>query len=152
MIRNNNKSRSAARLLGVQILFEMEINGKNTKTVIKRLTDNYLREISQLNKNEISDKDYLIKILNGVSLNQNKIDNDIKENLNNWSLSRIDSVSRAILRSACFEIHECIDVPPKVIINEYVNISKSFFSEREPSFINGILDSIAKIYRKDEII
>ena len=60
MIKNNNKSKSAARLLGVQILFEMEINGKNTKTVIKRLTDNYLKEISQLNKNEISDKDYLI--------------------------------------------------------------------------------------------
>ena len=98
MAKSNHKGKSAARLLGVQILFEMEINGKNTKTVVKRLTEDYLKEISQLNKNEISDKDYLIKILNGVSLNQNKIDNDIKENLNNWSLSRIDSVSRAILR------------------------------------------------------
>jgi N utilization substance protein B len=151
LAKSNHKGKSAARLLGVQILFEMEINGKNTKTVVKRLTEDYLKEISQLNKNEISDKDYLIKILNGVSLNQNKIDNDIKENLNNWSLSRIDSVSRAILRSACFEIHECDDVPPRVIINEYVNISKSFFSEKEPNFINGILDSIVKIYRKDEI-
>ena len=151
MAKSNHKGKSAARLLGVQILFEMEINGKNTKTVVKRLTEDYLKEISQLNKNEISDKDYLIKILNGVSLNQNKIDTDIKENLNNWSLSRIDSVSRAILRSACFEIHECDDVPPRVIINEYVNISKSFFSEKEPNFINGILDTIAKIYRKDEI-
>ena len=151
MAKSNHKGKSAARLLGVQILFEMEINGKNTKTVVKRLTKDYLKEISQLNKNEISDKDYLIKILNGVSLNQNKIDTDIKENLNNWSLSRIDSVSRAILRSACFEIHECDDVPPRVIINEYVNISKSFFSEKEPNFINGILDTIAKIYRKDEI-
>lgn len=151
MAKSNHKGKSAARLLGVQILFEMEINGKNTKTIVKRLTEDYLKEISQLNKNEISDKDYLIKILNGVSLNQNKIDTDIKENLNNWSLSRIDSVSRAILRSACFEIHECDDVPPRVIINEYVNISKSFFSEKEPNFINGILDSIAKIYRKDEI-
>ena len=151
MAKSNHKGKSAARLLGVQILFEMEINGKNTKTIVKRLTEDYLKEISQLNKNEISDKDYLIKILNGVSLNQNKIDNDIKENLNNWSLSRIDSVSRAILRSACFEIHECDDVPPRVIINEYVNISKSFFSEKEPNFINGILDTIAKIYRKDEI-
>jgi N utilization substance protein B len=151
LAKSNHKGKSAARLLGVQILFEMEINGKNTKTVVKRLTEDYLKEISQLNKNEISDKDYLIKILNGVSLNQNKIDNDIKENLNNWSLSRIDSVSRAILRSACFEIHECDDVPPRVIINEYVNISKSFFSEKEPNFINGILDSITKIYRKDEI-
>ena len=135
MAKSNHKGKSAARLLGVQILFEMEINGKNTKTVVKRLTEDYLKEISQLNKNEISDKDYLIKILNGVSLNQNKSDNDIKENLNNWSLSRIDSVSRAILRSACFEIHECDDVPPRVIINEYVNISKSFFSFSSFSFL-----------------
>ena len=116
MAKSNHKGKSAARLLGVQILFEMEINGKNTKTVVKRLTEDYLKEISQLNKNEISDKDYLIKILNGVSLYQNNIDNDIKENLNNWSLSRIDSVSRAILRSACFEIHECDDVPPRVCL------------------------------------
>ena len=137
--------------MGVQILFEMEINGKNTKTVIKRLTESYLKEISELNNDEVSDKGYLIKILNGVSLHQEKIDIDIIENLNNWTLSRIDSVSRAILRSACFEIHECLDVPPKVIINEYVNISKSFFNDKEPNFINGILDSISKIYRKDEI-
>ena len=151
MSKESHKKKSAARLLGVQILFEMEINGKNTKTVIKRLTKSYLKEISELNNDEVSDKGYLIKILNGVSLHQEKIDKDIIENLNNWTLSRIDSVSRAILRSACFEIHECLDVPPKVIINEYVNISKSFFNDKEPNFINGILDSISKIYRKDEI-
>ena len=151
MSKESHKKKSAASLLGVQILFEMEINGKNTKTVIKRLTESYLKEISELNNDEVSDKGYLIKILNGVSLHQEKIDKDIIENLNNWTLSRIDSVSRAILRSACFEIHECLDVPPKVIINEYVNISKSFFNDKEPNFINGILDSISKIYRKDEI-
>ena len=151
MSKESHIKKSAARLLGVQILFEMEINGKNTKTVIKRLTESYLKEISELNNDEVSDKGYLIKILNGVSLHQEKIDKDIIENLNNWTLSRIDSVSRAILRSACFEIHECLDVPPKVIINEYVNISKSFFNDKEPNFINGILDSISKIYRKDEI-
>ena len=151
MSKESHKKKSAARLLGVQILFEMEINGKNTKTVIKRLTESYLKEISELNNDEVSDKGYLIKILNGVSLHQEKIDKDIIENLNNWTLSRIDSVSRAILRSACFEIHECLDVPPKVIINEYVNISKSFFNDKEPNFINGILDSISKIYRKDEM-
>ena len=108
MSKESHKKKSAARLLGVQILFEMEINGKNTKTVIKRLTESYLKEISELNNDEVSDKGYLIKILNGVSLHQEKIDKDIIENLNNWTLSRIDSVSRAILRSACFEIHECL--------------------------------------------
>ena len=68
MSKESHKKKSAARLLGVQILFEMEINGKNTKTVIKRFTEGYLKEISELNNDEVSDKDYLIKILNGVSL------------------------------------------------------------------------------------
>jgi len=149
--KESHKKKSASRLLSVQILFEMEASGKNTKTVIKRLTGEYLKEISRLNKNEVSDKDYLIKILNGVSFHQKEIDKDIEDNLNNWALSRIDSVSRAILRSACYEIRECFDVPPKVTINEYVNISKSFFSGKEPNFINAILDSIARINRKNEM-
>ena len=63
MSKESHKKKSAARLLGVQILFEMEINGKNTKTVIKRLTESYLKEISELNNDEVSDKGYLIKIL-----------------------------------------------------------------------------------------
>ena len=106
MSKESHKKKSASRLLSVQILFEMEASGKNTKTVIKRLTGEYLKEISRLNKNEVSDKDYLIKILNGVSFHQKEIDKDIEDNLNNWALSRIDSVSRAILRSACYEIRE----------------------------------------------
>ena len=76
--------------------------------------------------------------------------NLFKLNLIGWSLSRIDSVSRAILRSALYELRECNDIPVKVIINEYIEISKSFFEGNEPNFINGILDKISKIYRPNE--
>ena len=88
MSKESHKKKSAARLLGVQILFEMEINGKNTKTVIKRLTESYLKEISELNNDEVSDKGYLIKILNGVSIQKEKLVNDIIENLIKWTISR----------------------------------------------------------------
>ena len=150
MKSGNHNKKSSARLFAVQILFEMEINGKKINSILERLTDEYLIEISRLNKTGKADKNHLIKILKGVTKNQKDIDLNINDNLIGWSLSRIDSVSRAILRSAFYELRECIDIPVKVIINEYIEISKSFFEGDEPNFINGILDKISKIYRPNE--
>mgnify|MGYP001276029317 FL=1 len=151
MKSNIYNKKSSARLFAVQILFEMEINGKKINNILERLTDDYLIEISRLNKAEKADKSHLNRILKGVTKNQIEIDTDIKNNLIGWSLSRIDSVSRAILRSALYELKECNDIPVKVIINEYIEISKSFFEGEEPNFINGILDKISKIYRSSEL-
>lgn len=151
MKSNIYNKKSSARLFAVQILFEMEINGKKINNILERLTDDYLIEISRLNKAEKADKSHLSRILKGVTKNQKAIDSDIKDNLIGWSLSRIDSVSRAILRSALYELKECNDIPVKVIINEYIEISKSFFEGEEPNFINGILDKISKIYRSSEL-
>ena len=150
MKSDNHNKKSSARLFAVQILFEMEINGKKINNILERLTDEYLIEISRLNKTGKADKNHLIKILKGVTKNQKDIDLNINDNLIGWSLSRIDSVSRAILRSALYELRECNDIPVKVIINEYIEISKSFFEGDEPNFINGILDKISKIYRPNE--
>tara|TARA_B000000557_G_scaffold91410_1_gene73960 strand:+ start:20 stop:475 length:456 start_codon:yes stop_codon:yes gene_type:complete len=147
---DNHNKKSSARLFAVQILFEMEINGKKINSILERLTDEYLIEISRLNKTEKADKNHLIKILKGVTKSQKDIDLNINDNLIGWSLSRIDSVSRAILRSALYELRECNDIPVKVIINEYIEISKSFFEGDEPNFINGILDKVSKIYRPNE--
>lgn len=150
MKSGNHNKKSSARLFAVQILFEMEINGTKINSILERLTDEYLIEISRLNKTGKADKNHLIKILKGVTKNQKDIDLNINDNLIGWSLSRIDSVSRAILRSALYELRECNDIPVKVIINEYIEISKSFFEGDEPNFINGILDKISKICRPNE--
>ena len=150
MKSDSHNKKSSARLFAVQILFEMEINGKKINNILERLTNEYLIEISRLNKTEKADKNHLIKILKGVTKSQKDIDLNINDNLIGWSLSRIDSVSRAILRSALYELRECNDIPVKVIINEYIEISKSFFEGEEPNFINGILDKISKIYRPNE--
>ncbi len=150
MKSDNHNRKSSARLFAVQILFEMEINGKKINNILERLTNEYLIEISRLNKTEKADKNHLIKILKGVTKSQKDIDLNINDNLIGWSLSRIDSVSRAILRSALYELRECNDIPVKVIINEYIEISKSFFEGDEPNFINGILDKVSKIYRPNE--
>ena len=148
MSSNNNLKKSSSRLISVQILYEMEINGKSFELISKRFSKEYFSEIMSSKNNVMPDKNYIKHIVKGVSLYQKKIDIVINENLEKWSLARIDSLARAILRSAVYELLSPNDVPDKVVFNEYIEISKLFFSSEEPSFINGILDTIAnKDYR-----
>ena len=148
MPSNNNLKKSSSRLISVQILYEMEINGKSFELISKRFSKKYFSEIMSSKNNVMPDKSYIKHIVKGVSLHQKKIDGIINENLEKWSLPRIDSLARAILRSAVYELLSPNDVPDKVVFNEYIEISKLFFSSEEPSFINGILDTIAsKDYR-----
>jgi len=148
MSSNNNLKKSSSRLISVQILYEMEINGKSFELISKRFSKKYFSEIMSSKNNVMPDKSYIKHIVKGVSLHQKKIDRIINENLEKWSLPRIDSLARAILRSAVYELLNPNDVPDKVVFNEYIEISKLFFSSEEPSFINGILDTIAsKDYR-----
>ena len=60
-----------------------------------------------------------------------------------WRLARIDSILRAILRAAAYELKERRDVPARVIINEYVDVAHAFFGGDEPAVVNGILDAVA---------
>ncbi|MEE3165585.1 MAG: transcription antitermination factor NusB [Pseudomonadota bacterium] len=148
MPSNNNLKKSSSRLISVQILYEMEINGKSFELISKRFSKKYFSEIMSSKNDVMPDKSYIKHIVKGVSLHQKKIDIIINENLEKWSLPRIDSLARAILRSAVYELLSPNDVPDKVVFNEYIEISKLFFSSDEPSFINGILDTIAnKDYR-----
>jgi N utilization substance protein B len=61
-----------------------------------------------------------------------------------WPLERLDSVLRSILRAATFELSHRPDTPGRVVISEYLAITDSFFSGREPALVNGVLDAIAR--------
>ena len=67
-----------------------------------------------------------------------------------WRLSRIDSILRAILRAGAFELIAMKDVPAKVVIDEYLDVSHAFFCGDEPSFINAALDKLAHRKRAAE--
>ena len=124
MSSNNNLKKSSSRLISVQILYEMEINGKSFELISKRFSKKYFSEIMSSKNNVMPDKSYIKHIVKGVSLHQKKIDKIINENLEKWSLPRIDSLARAILRSAVYELLSPNDVPDKVVFNEYIEISK----------------------------
>jgi len=83
------------------------------------------------------------RLVQGVGQHQGKIDQLLKAYSEHWALERISSVDRNILRIGIFEILWCNDIPPKVSINEAIELGKKFGTEKSASFINGILDKIA---------
>lgn len=90
-------------------------------------------------------------LVNGVRENRPTIDTVIERFSSNWKLSRMSCVDRNILRIAVFELLFCADIPPKVSINEAIDVGKRFGTEESGAFINGILDSIRMAMERNEI-
>jgi transcription antitermination protein NusB len=98
------------------------------------------------------DADHLARVLKGVVARQREIDPLIDQQLaTGWRLVRIDSIVRAILRAAAFELIELADVPARVVISEYVEVANAFFEGDEPKVVNGVLDQLARKLREGEL-
>jgi N utilization substance protein B len=82
------------------------------------------------------------QLVQGVYLHQSEIDQLISSASEHWRLERMSLVDRNVLRIALYEMLHCPEIPPKVSINEAVDLGKSFGSADSGAFINGILDRI----------
>ncbi len=148
-------ARSLSRLAAVLALYQMDIAGTDLGIVIDDfINDRGPTAFEAENKDsmqiDLSPMNIALfkDILHGIVANQKEIDNAIHQKLNkDWPMARIDTTLRAILRASGYEMLKRDDIPPKVIINEYVDLSKAFFNSRETNMINGILDAIAKDIR-----
>jgi N utilization substance protein B len=86
--------------------------------------------------------DFSLKLVQAVQRNEHEIEAHIAGVLENWRINRISPVERALLRLGCAEILYFADIPPRVSINEYIELAKVFSNENAPPFINGILDKL----------
>ena len=66
-----------------------------------------------------------------------------------WGLSRLSPVDRSILRLSVYQLKFCQDIPPKVVINEAIEIAKKFSTDKSPAFVNGVLDAVMHKIRED---
>lgn len=89
------------------------------------------------------------ELAEGAAQNQEKLDELISAHLANWTLKRLASVDRNILRLAAYEILSCPDTPVAVIINEALEIGRLYHDEESAKFINGVLDKIAHAVRPE---
>ena len=85
---------------------------------------------------------FFLQLINGVLQARQAIDGLIERFSDNWKIGRMSGVDRNVMRVAVFEMLACEDIPPKVSINEAIDIGKRFGSEESGAFINGILDGI----------
>jgi len=131
---NNEKkyNRRVLREKALQILYAFELNGEGLTNLINGIT-------CDIPLNE--DKEFTEKLVNSVLSHQNEVDNIIKERLANWDMERIALIDRLLLRIGITEILYFNDIPPKVSMNEVIEIAKDFSTSNSSKFINGILDT-----------
>lgn len=146
--KQGHAKRRAARLAAVQALYQMEMSGAGVDAAI---ADQALREPDPETEGNLRapiDQVFFGDLLRGVVARRVDIDGMIDGALaEGWTVARLDSVLRAILRAGVCELLTKPDIDAPIVINEYVEIAKSFFSGSEPGMANGVLDRLAKILR-----
>ncbi|UCB57471.1 MAG: transcription antitermination factor NusB [Candidatus Omnitrophota bacterium] len=128
------RKRTKSRVLALQFLYRIDI----TKEEFPCVLSEFWRE----HKAEKEVKDFAIQLIQGTQANLARIDSVITKYAQNWQLKRMAVIDRNILRLGCFELLFLEDVPPKVAINEAVELAKRYGDTESSKFVNGILDKI----------
>lgn len=138
-------ARSASRLGAIQALYQLELSDEGTQSVIREFIDHRLGKEVEGALYAEPDADLFKDLVEGVTRSQDDLDVLITGALTpDWPLKRLETVLRAILRAGAYELRFRVDVPTRVIINEYLDIAHAFFSGAEPGLVNGVLDRLAK--------
>ena len=125
------RNRTIAREISLQALFQQDLTDSKKEDL-----DDLLAEAAE------GERGYARALVIGVLENKQELDSRISEVTANWKLERIAAVDRAVLRLGLYELLEMAEVPPKVVINEAVELAKKFSTEKSGAFVNGVLDKI----------
>ncbi len=133
------RKRTKARELALQLLYQADV----TSVCVKELVDDFFTMAANADE-EPSVRSFATELATSVSDNLVAIDEMIASSATNWQLDRMATVDRNILRLASFELLFRDDIPPKVAINEAVELAKKYGDLESGKFVNGILDKINK--------
>jgi len=132
----------------VQALYQMDLAETDLAAIIEEFKEHRLGKEAGNRTGTEADAEHFADVLRGVVRRQRDIDPIIDRQLaEGWRLTRIDSIVRAILRAAVFELMELDDVPTRVAISEYIDVAHAFFEGDEPRVVNGVLDALARQLR-----
>ncbi len=145
-------TRSNARLAATQALYQWEATGAKPAAVIKEFTDFRLGEVVDEVALPPADLKLFTLVVTGASAHVEELDDMIAAVLTeDWTVERLAATLRAILRCGVFELAHREDVPPRVVIAEYVGVCDAFFGAKETGLVNGILDQMARQLRPEEM-
>ena len=143
------RSRSAARLAAVQALYQQEMAGTKIAPLLHEFHHHRLGATIDGVEYADAEVDFFDDVVKGVDARRDELDDLISAKLaKDWSLARLDTPMKAILRAGAYELAARSDVPTGSVISEYVDVAKAFYDARESGFVNGLLDAVAKEVRK----
>lgn len=128
------KKRTRARELALQLLYQIDLRGAEI-----------LAEAAAFVRAEEEDKQtqaFALQLVEGVQAHRAELDRIIQEVAQNWDIARMAVIDRNVLRLSTFELLHCADIPPKVSINEAIELGKRYSTQNSGGFINGVLDKI----------
>lgn len=134
--------RSRARRYALQALYEWQVSGNAPKEI----EDQFLIE----HQTRQFDRPYFHELLTGITEQVEELDAEIAP-LSERPYKDVGIVEKAVLRLGCFELKNRIDIPYRVVINEAIELSKTFGADEAHRFINGTMDKLAEGLRKVEV-
>jgi N utilization substance protein B len=147
--------RGAARLAAVQALYQIELTGAPPDRVLREFVTHRMGGSTEAAADERvgeADRELFSALVRGATERRAELDAIVRSALApGWSLERMDRVLRALLRAGAFELSARPETPARVAITEYVEVAHAFYEGREPGFVNGVLDKLARQLRPGEM-
>jgi N utilization substance protein B len=135
-------NRHLCRIIALQSLYEYDFrNGLDIKELTTDIDEVLARNI-EVYKDAVGESEFIIDLVKGTLKNEKKIDAMIVPAAPEWPIDQIAKIDRTILRMSLYELLIKRDVPPKVAINEAVELAKEFGGDNSSKFVNGVLGTI----------
>ena len=141
-------NRHLCRIIALQTLYENDFRNSLELKELETDIDEILERNIAVYKDAIDEADFVSDLVKGTLKNQDKIDNIIIPAAPEWPIDQIAKMDKAILRMSIYELLIKQDVPPKVAINEAVELAKEFGGDNSSKFVNGVLGTI---FRQSEL-
>lgn len=142
--------RRQARLAAVQALYQMDLAQTDVDDVITEFMVFRFGAGAEDPATAEADAEHFQRLVRAAVGRQLEIDPQLDQQLaTGWRLKRIDAIVRAILRTGLAELLDRPEVPPRVIISEYVDVANAFFEGDEPKVVNAVLDKLARRHRPE---
>jgi len=142
-------NRHLGRIVALQTLYEQDFRRECGDELfdLKEVLD---RNIGRYHKT-IEDPEFIVSLVNGVASHAEELDSVLQPIAPEWPIDQIARMDRVILRMGLYELTHQKDVPSKVVINEAVELAKSFGGDNSSKFVNGVLGTVLRQHQAEEI-
>jgi N utilization substance protein B len=144
--------RQAARLAAVQALYQWQEGEHAPAEIIEQFLKVRTGETGEGGMRRDADRPLFKDVVEGTASHRDELQAIVTAALaEGWTWARVDRLVRAILMAGAYELLHRKDVPPRVAINEYVEVAHAFYDKGEPTFVNSVLDRVARQARPAEL-